>query len=79
MLAGIISRADLAEATVEMTLNQGPNLRNTALEIYYTSSVQPCEKRFRGLLKNGEAPRFHGDSYEELFRGVQPNVDYLVV
>lgn len=79
VLAGIISRADLAEATVELALNRGANVRNTALEIYYTASAQPCERRFGPLLKNGQVPRLHGDSYEELLRGVQPNVDYLVI
>lgn len=79
VLAGIISRADLAEATVELTRCTNPNLRNTALELYYTDSAQPCERKFSTIFKNGEAPRLHGDSYEELFRGIKPDIDYFVM
>jgi uncharacterized protein YbjT (DUF2867 family) len=74
-LAGIISRADLAEVAVELALSNTPNLRNTALELYYTDSAQPCETRFKALLTNGVAPRLHGDTYEALFSGIRPNVD----
>jgi uncharacterized protein YbjT (DUF2867 family) len=76
-LAGIISRADLAEATVELALSKVDNLRNTALELYYTESAKPCESRFKTQLKDGI--RLHGDTYEELFRGLKPNVDYYEV
>lgn len=75
-LAGIVSRADLAQFAVELTLSNAPNLRNTAVELYYTRSVQPCEKRFKALVANGIAPRIHGQSYGELLAGIQPNVDY---
>lgn len=74
-LAGIISRADLAEVTVSLALANASNLKNTALELYYTDSAQPCEGRFTSQLKDGI--RLHGDTYEALFRGVQPNIDYL--
>jgi hypothetical protein len=74
-LAGIISRADLAEATVELALSKATNVKNTALEVYYMDSAQPCEGRFKSQMKDGV--RLHGDTYEELFRGIQPNVDYF--
>lgn len=75
-LAGIISRADLAEVAAELAVSKAPNLRNTALELYYTNSAQACEGRFKKFLLNGQAPRLHGNSYAELFQGVQPNIDY---
>jgi uncharacterized protein YbjT (DUF2867 family) len=75
-LAGIVSRADLAQFAVELTLSNASNLRNTAVELYYTSSVQPCEGRFKDFVTNGVVPRVHGQSYEELFAGIQPNIDY---
>jgi NAD(P)H-binding len=75
-LAGIVSRADLAQFAVELTLSNASNLRNTAVELYYTSSVQPCERRFKDFVTNGVAPRIHGESYGELLAGIQPNVDY---
>ncbi|CAJ1932459.1 unnamed protein product [Cylindrotheca closterium] len=77
VLAGIISRADLAEATVELALSKATNVKNTALEVYYTESAQPCEGRFKSQMKDGV--RLHGDTYEELFRGIQPNVDYFTI
>ena len=76
VLAGIVSRADLAEVTVELAMSDAPNLHNTALELYYTDSVQPCEGRFKSLLSNGSVQRLHGATYDDLFRGIQPNVDY---
>jgi uncharacterized protein YbjT (DUF2867 family) len=75
-LAGIISRADLAQATVALALSRSQNVQNTAVELYYTESAQPCERRFKALLTNGVAPRLHGATYEELFAGIQPNIDY---
>eukprot|EP00980_Cylindrotheca_fusiformis_P012810 scaffold3151_cov110-Cylindrotheca_fusiformis.AAC.8 len=76
-LAGIISRADLAEVTVELALSNAANLRNTALELYYTDSVQPCESRFKSQITDGI--RLHGETYQDLFRGVQPSIDCLEV
>lgn len=75
-LAGIISRADLAEFTVEIALSEAQNIRNTALEIYYTNSAQPCEGRFKPFLTNGLVPRIHGESYQEIIRQIQPNIDF---
>jgi uncharacterized protein YbjT (DUF2867 family) len=75
-LAGIVSRADLAQFAVELTLSDASNLRNTAVELYYTFSAQPCEGRFKDFVRNGIAPRIHGQSYEELIAGIQPNIDY---
>uniref|UniRef100_A0A7S2GR70 NAD(P)-binding domain-containing protein n=1 Tax=Helicotheca tamesis TaxID=374047 RepID=A0A7S2GR70_9STRA len=76
VLTGIVSRADLAEVSVEIALSSAANLRNTALELYYTDSAQPCEGRFKSFLSSGEIARLHGGTYEELFRGVQPNIDF---
>jgi hypothetical protein len=76
VLAGIISRADLAEVSVELALSTAANVQNTAVELYYTDSVQPCEKRFRSYMTNGIAPRLHGDTYDGLFQGIKPNIDY---
>jgi hypothetical protein len=75
-LAGIISRADVAEVAVELAASSASNLLNTALELYYTDSAQPCEGKFKAFLTNGVSPRLHGNSYEGLFRGIQPNIDY---
>jgi len=77
-LAGIVSRADLAQVAVELALSNAPNLKNTALELYYTNSAQPCEGRFKPLMTNGVVPRLHGDTYDQLFQGIQPNLDYYV-
>jgi uncharacterized protein YbjT (DUF2867 family) len=76
-LTGIISRADLAEVTVELALSNANNLRNTALEVYYKDSAQPCESKFKPLLENGGV-RLHGDTYQELLQGIEPGKDYLV-
>jgi len=75
VLAGIISRADLAEATVELALDKASNVKNTAVELYYAESAQPCEGRFKSQMTNGV--RLRGDTYEELFRGIKPSVDYF--
>ncbi|KAL3928039.1 MAG: hypothetical protein SGBAC_012820 [Bacillariaceae sp.] len=77
VLTGIISRADLAEATVELALTNAANVKNTALELYYTDGAQPCEGRFKSQMNDGV--RLHGATYAALFRGVQPNLDYLKV
>lgn len=77
-LAGIVSRADLAEFSVELAFSsQGDRLKNTAVELYYASSVQPCEGRFKSQLKEGV--RLRGDTYQELFSGIQPGIDFLQV
>ena len=77
-LAGIVSRPDLAQVAIEAALSAAPNVRNTSFELYYTSSVQPCETRFKTLLSNGEFPRLHGDSYKALFRSIKPDGEYMV-
>ena len=78
VLAGIISRADLAEVSVEMAISNAPNLHNTALELYYTDSTQPCEGRFKSLLSDNSSVihRLHGDTYKDLFEGIVPEMDY---
>uniref|UniRef100_A0A7S4EKW8 NAD(P)-binding domain-containing protein n=2 Tax=Pseudo-nitzschia australis TaxID=44445 RepID=A0A7S4EKW8_9STRA len=82
VFSGIISRADVAEITVELALSEAPNVKNTAVELYYTDSVVPVENRFKSLLKSsseGEQRsnlRLHGRTYSELFQGIQSNVDF---
>jgi len=29
-------------------------------------------------MSNGKVPRLHGSTYEELFRDIQPDIDYYV-
>jgi len=77
-LAGIISRADLAEVAVEAALSETNNLQNTSFELYYTDSAQPCEGRFKVLLQNGEVARLHGDTYGDLFSGLKRDGEYYV-
>jgi nucleoside-diphosphate-sugar epimerase len=82
VLAGIVSRADLAEVAVELALlaASNKNCRNTALELYYTEGAFPCDGPFKKYLdpQNGVVERLHGSTYEELFRGIRPDYDYLV-
>ena len=73
-LAGIVSRSDLAEVCVELASSTQPNLANTAVELYYTNSAQPCEGKFKSQLKNGV--RLHGSTYAELFQQIQPGIDF---
>jgi hypothetical protein len=73
-LDGIISWADLAEVAVKLAASNAANLRDTAVELYYTDSAQPCERCFKSILANGT--RLHGKTYQDLFSGIQPNVDY---
>ena len=61
VLAGIISRADLAEFTIEVATGlessepgsesssstSPQNTQNTAIEVYYTNSVVACESKFK--------------------------------
>ena len=78
-LAGIVSRADLAEVAVELASSNAANLRNTALELYYADSAQPCERQFKSTMTNGAVPRLRGyDTYADLLAGVQHGMDYYV-
>ena len=77
-LAGVVSRADLAQVAVETALSQASNLQNTSFEVYYTESAQPCEGRFKSFLQGDKVPRLHGDSYEALFQGLQRDGEYYV-
>ena len=38
----------------------------------------PVEKKYRKYVDSGVVARLHGESYDELFKGVVPNYDYLV-
>ena len=78
VLTGIISRADLAELSVELTLSQDKNLQNTAIEAYYTKGAFPCENTFKDFMTNGAVDRLHGDTYKDLFSGIKPDLDYYV-
>mmetsp|Transcript_8746 Transcript_8746/g.26192 ORF Transcript_8746/g.26192 Transcript_8746/m.26192 type:complete len:346 (-) Transcript_8746:274-1311(-) len=77
-LAGIVSRADLAEASVEAALSSASNLRDSSFELYYADSAQPCEGRFKPLLENGMVARLQGETYETLFSGIKPDGEYYV-
>jgi len=77
-LAGIISRADLAEVAVEAALSQSKPVQNASFELYYTDSAQPCEGRFKSLLRNGDVARIHGNSYSELFGQLKSDGEYYV-
>ena len=78
IFAGIISRADVAEFTVELALSEASNVKNTAVELYYTDSAVPCEKRFKPLLasEEGKKLRLHGTTYETLLEGIESNIDF---
>jgi len=80
VLAGVISRADLAVFSVALATSNANcrrnNLHSTALKLYYTESVTPVEGKFAKLLQTNAAPRYHGSTYGELFQQVQPYVDY---
>jgi len=88
VFSGIISRADVAELTVELALSEAPNVKNTAIELYYSDSVVPVEGRFKPLLKSASAStsasnggpesrlRLHGSTYRELLEGIEPNIDF---
>ncbi|CAB9523930.1 Complex I intermediate-associated protein 30 domain containing protein [Seminavis robusta] len=78
VLAGIVSRADLAEVAVELAASTAPNLRNTALELYYTDSTVPVDGKFKAMMNNGVVPRLHGQTYAELLQGIEPYVDYYL-
>ena len=84
VFAGVISRADVAETTVELALSNAPNLRNTAVELYYANSVVEVQGSYTKLLqaaKMENSPenkqlRLHGTTYAELFENVRPNIDF---
>lgn len=84
VFSGIISRADVAELTVELALSEAPNIKNTAVELYYTDSVVPVENKFKALLKSESASldgpdsrlRLHGSTYQELLTSVKPGIDF---
>ncbi len=79
VLAGFVSRADVAEVAVELALSSAPNLKNTACELYYRNKVVPVDKGFKKYLQDGaDLDRLYGESYNELFQRVKPNYDYLV-
>ncbi|KAL7528228.1 hypothetical protein ACHAWF_002482 [Thalassiosira exigua] len=79
VLAGFVSRADVAEVAVELALSASPSTRNTALELYYRNKVVPVDAAYRKYLNpDSGLERLHGDSYDELFRGVKADFDYLV-
>lgn len=80
VLAGYVSRADVAEVAVEVALSSAPNVKDTAFELYYGNKVVPVDKRYRKYSQpeNGAVQRLHGDSYDELFGGIVPGYDYLV-
>ena len=88
VLAGIISRADLAEVAVETAISPSSNVKNTSFEVYYTDSTQPCEGRFKTYLNNNNnnnsgdsAPtiaRIHGETYSQLFDQLKKDGTYFV-
>ena len=84
VFAGVISRADVAETTVELALSNMPNLQNTAVELYYANSVVEVQGSFKKLLARAKIEgspenqqlRLHGTTYTELFQKIRPNVDF---
>lgn len=84
VFAGIISRADVAEVTVELAVSESPNVKNTAVELYYSDSVLEVEGKFKSLLAAAKIEgspenkklRLHGSTYSELFEGIRPGIDF---
>lgn len=84
VFAGIISRADVAEATVELALSESPNVQNTAVELYYSDSILEVEGKFKSLLAKAKIEgspenkqlRLHGSTYSELFENIRPGIDF---
>jgi uncharacterized protein YbjT (DUF2867 family) len=76
-LAGVVSRADLAEAVVALVLTERVRF-DTSFELYTTQSAQPCEGRFKPLLTDGRVARLHGATWEALLEGVQPEGEFFV-
>jgi hypothetical protein len=56
------------------------SLNKPAFELYYKNNVVPVDKKYRKYASpdNGVFKRLGGDTYDELFSGVQSNYDYLV-
>ena len=78
VLAGIVSRADLAEVAVEAAaLGAEAPLRAASFELYYAASAQPCEGKFKAFLDDPSF-RLRGDTYADLFRAVRRDGDYAV-
>jgi hypothetical protein len=82
VFAGIISRADVAEVTVELALSNAPNLRNTAIELYYKDSVVETEGKFKKLLAaetnhgvGSSKLRLQGSTYSQLLEGIRSGID----
>mmetsp|Transcript_12145 Transcript_12145/g.25876 ORF Transcript_12145/g.25876 Transcript_12145/m.25876 type:complete len:132 (+) Transcript_12145:1-396(+) len=78
VLAGFVSRADVAEVAVEMALSKASNVQNTAFELYYQNKVVPVDGKYKKYLGGEEVDRLHGSTYEELFKGIKSNFDYIV-
>ena len=66
----------MAELAVELALSNDSNLRNTALEAYYTKGALAVEGTFKDFLNNGAVERLHGDTYQDLLRGIKPDQDF---
>jgi uncharacterized protein YbjT (DUF2867 family) len=77
VLSGFVSRADVAEVAVELALSSLPNVKNTAIELYYQNKVVPVDRGFKKYLQDSDVERVHANSYEGLFQGVKANYDYL--
>mmetsp|Transcript_56449 Transcript_56449/g.136998 ORF Transcript_56449/g.136998 Transcript_56449/m.136998 type:complete len:435 (-) Transcript_56449:166-1470(-) len=85
VLAGILSRADLAEVAVETAISQSSHVKNTSFEVYYTESTQPCEGRFKTYLKDNDSSdaaetisRIHGETYSQLLDQLKKDGTYFV-
>ncbi len=84
VFAGVISRADVAETTVELALSKAPNLQNTAVELYNSNSVVEVQGSYKQLLAKAKIAgspenkqlRLHGTTYTELFQNIRPNIDF---
>jgi len=77
-LAGIVSRADLAEVAEAALLGSSATLRDASFELYYADGTQPCEGKFKKLLADPSFARLRGDSYAALFRDVKSDGAYAV-
>ena len=69
---------------MELALSNAPNVRNTAVELYYKDSIREVEGRFKPLLEAAkrdgspehEKLRLQGSTYFDLFRGIRSDVDF---
>ena len=52
VLAGFVSRADVAEVAVELALlsKAEPNVQNTAFELYYRNKVTTVDSKYKNSL-----------------------------